>query len=150
VRICVGPQFTRIAPLLSRSHSDNWVARVGGLRIDITVGDWAPKTDGSRLLSRNVAYTRPLNSSVGPKSTKCYIEEENLHVDFDNYIEILITTRTPDVPSGGSFSIKTKACIMWARFNRCRLLVTTQVEWSKGSFLKGTCVPPPITLPVKC
>jgi hypothetical protein len=101
------------------------------------VGDWAPKIDGSRLLSRNVTYTKPLNAAVGPKSTKCQIEEENLHVDFDNYIETLTTTRTPDVPSGGAFSVKTKTCIMWARLNKCRLLVTTQVEWTKGSFLKG-------------
>ena len=68
---------------------------------------------------------------------RCLITDECLHVDFDDTITVLTTTRTPDVPSGNSFMIKTRTCITWARGNSCRVLVTTTVEWSGRSMLKG-------------
>lgn len=49
----------------------------------------------------------------------------------------LTTTKTPDVPSGGSFAVKTKTCFTWARNNTTRVLVTTAVEWTGRSFIKG-------------
>lgn len=73
----------------------------------------------------------PLTAPMGPKSTKCLITDEHRHVDFDNYITNITTTQTPDVPSGGNFSTVTRTCITWAPKNSCRVLVTTQVEWTK-------------------
>lgn len=62
--------------------------------------------------------------------------DETLYCNFDDYICTLTTTRTPDVPSGGAFSVKTKTCIMWASAATTKVVVTTQVEWTGRSFIK--------------
>jgi hypothetical protein len=105
--------------------------------IDIQMSDWAPTAPGSKLLARNMSYIKPLNGSLGPKQTKCEIRDEMLHCDFDDYVVTLTTTRTPDVPSGGVFSVKTRTCIMFASAVSTRVIVTTQVEWTGRSFIKG-------------
>ncbi|KAJ8453815.1 hypothetical protein ONZ45_g19558 [Pleurotus djamor] len=105
--------------------------------LDIQISDWIPITPGSPLLSRNMSYIKPLNGSVGPKQTKCEIRDETVHCDFEDYVTMLTTTRTPDVPSGSVFSVKTKTCIMWASAVSTKVVVTTQVEWTGRSFIKG-------------
>ncbi|KAK0213034.1 hypothetical protein DFS33DRAFT_1393172 [Desarmillaria ectypa] len=105
--------------------------------IDIQVSDWAPIGPDSKLLARNMSYVKPLNNSVGPKQTKCEIHDETVHCDFDDYVVTVTTTRTPDVPSGGVFSVKTRTCIMWASAMSSKVIVTTQVEWTGRSFIKG-------------
>jgi VAD1 Analog of StAR-related lipid transfer domain len=84
-----------------------------------------------------MSYIKPLSASLGPKQTKCEITDETVHIDFDDYISTITTTRTPDVPSGGVFSVKTRTCVMWASPVSSRVLVTTQVEWTGRSFIKG-------------
>jgi hypothetical protein len=101
------------------------------------MGDWAPQKTGSHLLTRSYNYIKPLNAPVGPKSAKCILVDENLHVDFDDFVVTVTTTRTPEVPSGGSFSVKTKTCIMWAKNNTTRVLVTSAMEWTGRSFIRG-------------
>ena len=103
------------------------------------MSDWAPNASG--LLTRSISYIKPLKNSLGPKQTKCLISDECAHVDYDDAITVLTTTRTPDVPSGGSFSIKTRACITWARGNGSRVVVTTSVDWTARSMLKGAHSP---------
>lgn len=105
--------------------------------VDIQISDWAPTAEGSKLLGRNMSYIKPLTGSLGPKQTKCEIHDETEYCDFDDYVVTLTTTRTPDVPSGSVFSVKTKTCIMWASAVSTRVLVTTQVEWTGRSFIKG-------------
>lgn len=105
--------------------------------MDIQISDWAPMSLNSQLLMRNMSYIKPLNGSVGPKQTKCEIKDETIHCDFEDYVVMLTTTRTPDVPSGGVFSVKTRTCIMWAGANSTKVVVTTQVEWTGRSFIKG-------------
>jgi hypothetical protein len=105
--------------------------------LDIQVSDWAPTTQGSKLLARNMSYIKPLYASLGPKQTKCEIRDETVHIDFDDYVSTLTTTRTPDVPSGGVFSVKTRTCIMWASPLTTKIIVSTQVEWTGRSFIKG-------------
>lgn len=85
-----------------------------------------------------MSYIKPLNGSIGPKQTKCLLTDENAHVDFDDYVCVITTTRTPDVPSGSAFAVRTKTSMTWAKGNSCRVVVTTGVEWSKSSFIKGT------------
>ena len=104
---------------------------------DIEMSDWAPQKTGSHLLTRSMTYIKQLNNSIGPKQTKCHLTDENAHVDFDDFVCVVTTTRTPDVPSGGSFAVKTRTSLTWAKGNSCRVRVTTGVEWSKSSFLKG-------------
>lgn len=83
-----------------------------------------------------MSYIKPLSGAVGPKQTKCELRDETVHVDFDDWVTLLTTTRTPDVPSGGSFAIKTRTCITWAGPTSSRVVITTAVEWSGRSFLK--------------
>lgn len=86
---------------------------------------------------RTTSYIKPLYGSIGPKQTKCHIVDVHEHCDFDSYITMVTTTRTPDVPSGGVFSVKTKTCFTWASASSTRVLVTTEVEWTGKSWVKG-------------
>ncbi|KAF8633533.1 hypothetical protein AX15_001338 [Amanita polypyramis BW_CC] len=104
---------------------------------DIQVSDWTPIEPGSNLLARNMSYIKPLNGSLGPRQTKCEIRDETIHADPEDYHTMLTTTRTPDVPSGGVFSVKTRTCIMWASAITSKIVITTEVEWTGRSFIKG-------------
>lgn len=105
---------------------------------DIESSDWKPSEE-TKHLSRSTSYIKPLNGSIGPKQTKCHIVDEQIHCDYDDYIVMLTTTKTPDVPSGGVFSVKTRTCLTWAGGGSTRVLVTTQVEWTGKSWVKGEC-----------
>ncbi|GHJ86827.1 hypothetical protein NliqN6_3229 [Naganishia liquefaciens] len=105
--------------------------------MDLQMGDWAPSSSGSNLLKRQMTYIKPLNGSIGPKQTKCDIVDENQHVDNESYISNITTTRTPDVPSGNAFSVKTRTCLMWNGPNSTKVIVTTKVEFTARSFIKG-------------
>ena len=107
-----------------------------GLTPDVEMSDWRPSPE-TKNLSRSISYIKPLNGSIGPKQTKCHIVDEHEHKDFDQYISMLTTTKTPDVPSGGVFSVKTKTCFMWAGPNSTKVVVTTTVEWTGKSWVKG-------------
>ncbi|KAI0281257.1 GRAM domain-containing protein [Russula aff. rugulosa BPL654] len=104
---------------------------------DIQISDWAPMPTDQNCLARNMSYIKRLNGSIGPKSAKCEIRDETLYCDFDDYVATLTTTRTPDVPSGGAFSVKTRTCITWASSASSRIVVSSQVEWTGRSFIKG-------------
>lgn len=104
--------------------------------LDIEIGDWKPKEEPP-LLMRNMTYIKPLNGSIGPKQTKCHIVDEQDHFDLDDYVSVVTTTRTPDVPSGSVFSVKTRTCLMWAGSNSTKVVVTTHVEWTGKSWVKG-------------
>ena len=87
-----------------------------------------------------MSYVKPLNNSVGPKQTKCEIHDENVYCDFDDHVIMMTSTKTPDVPSGGVFVVETRTCIMWASTISTRVIVTTQVEWTGRSFIKGSSI----------
>ncbi|OCH89730.1 GRAM-domain-containing protein [Obba rivulosa] len=105
--------------------------------LDIQISDWMPMMSSPTLLARNMSYIKPLSGGIGPKSTKCELRDEMIHCDFDDYVCMLTTTRTPDVPSGSVFQVKTRTCIMWASSVSSKVIVTTQVEWTGRSFIKG-------------
>ena len=105
--------------------------------VDIQISDWAPVPGDTGCLARNMSYIKPLGGSIGPKSTKCEIRDETVHCDYDDFVSTVTTTRTPDVPSGGVFSVKTRTCITWASSASSRVVVTTQVEWTGRSFIRG-------------
>jgi len=97
---------------------------------EVEMSEWKDDT-------RTISYIKPLNGSIGPKQTKCYITDEHEHKDYDQYVTMMTTTKTPDVPSGGVFSVKTKTCLTWAGANTTKVLVTTTVEWTGKSWVKG-------------
>jgi len=105
--------------------------------LDIQIADWAPVSPGSKLLTQNLTYIKPLAGSLGPKQTKCEIKHEMVYCDFDDFISTVTTTRTPDVPSGGVFAVKTRTCVMWASPVSSKVVITSQIEWSGRSFIKG-------------
>lgn len=111
------------------------------LTSDLESSDWRPVTEGSNLLTRSTSYIKPLNGSIGPKQTKCHMTDEHEHFNLDDYLSMITTTKTPDVPSGGVFSVKTRTCLMWAGANSTRVIVTTAVEWTGKSWVKGRSLP---------
>jgi hypothetical protein len=89
------------------------------------------------IKSRQYSYIKPLGGSIGPKQTKC-ITTENLDAfDLEKAVSITCSTQTPDVPSGGSFSTKTRYCLSWAPGNQTRFQMNCTVEWTAKSWLKG-------------
>jgi VAD1 Analog of StAR-related lipid transfer domain len=84
-----------------------------------------------------MSYIRPLFNPVGPKQTRCNITEQILTQDFNSFCVAVTATTTPDVPSGSSFQVLTKYCMMWAGGSTTRVLITCSIEWSKSSWLKG-------------
>ena len=106
---------------------------------DIDIGEWSSDkvTMPDATAARAVSYTKPLNGPIGPKQTKCLITDEQLHMDFDKFCTAVTTTRTPDVPSGNNFAVRTRQCFTWAEYGRCRLYVTCAVEWTGRSMIKG-------------
>ncbi|EPB91494.1 hypothetical protein HMPREF1544_01625 [Mucor circinelloides 1006PhL] len=102
----------------------------------VCIGEWS-KNDGC-VHARESSYIKYLGGSIGPKSTKCYLKEEVLHLDTTDYVSQLTVTQTPDVPSGGSFSVKTRTCISWCGQGQVRVLVTVLVDFTKSSWLKST------------
>jgi hypothetical protein len=105
------------------------------LMTDITFGEWKGG-DGAKR-ERRLSYIKPLNNSMGPKQTKCNITEQVQVQDFNSSCVALTTTTTPDVPSGSSFQVMTKFCMMWAGGPTTRVLITCTIEWSKSSWIKG-------------
>ncbi|CEP08977.1 hypothetical protein [Parasitella parasitica] len=103
---------------------------------NVCIGEWS-KNDAC-VHSRESSYVKYLGGSIGPKSTKCYLKEQVLHLDTADYVSQLTVTQTPDVPSGGSFSVKTRTCISWCGQGQVRVLVTVLVDFTKSSWLKST------------
>lgn len=61
--------------------------------IDLRIGDWENISEGDESLkTREMDYVKPLNASFGPKTTKCYLTEENINVDFDDYVTTMTTS----------------------------------------------------------
>ncbi|KAI8335651.1 hypothetical protein EDC96DRAFT_450661 [Choanephora cucurbitarum] len=103
--------------------------------LELEMGEWK-KGEGNVLKVRELSYIKQLGGAIGPKQTKCYLTQELLHYDLDNYVSVLSTTLTPDVPSGSSFSCKTRTCLTYAGKGKVRVTVTVQVEFTKSSWLK--------------
>lgn len=87
--------------------------------------------------TRSFSYIKPLNTTVGPKQTKCIVNEQIENIDLEKAVNILVTTQTPDVPSGNVFSVKTKYCFSWAENNATRIQVNCTIEWTGKSWFKG-------------
>ena len=87
--------------------------------------------------TRNYSYIKPLNASIGPKSTKCIVTENLDSFDLEKAVSVTQSTQTPDVPSGNVFATKTHFCMMWAPGNATRLVINFTIEWTGKSWLKG-------------
>ncbi|KAH0348027.1 hypothetical protein KCU83_g6463, partial [Aureobasidium melanogenum] len=83
------------------------------------------------------SYIKPLNAPVGPKQTKCIVTATVENFDLEKCVSVNCSTATPDVPSGGIFTTKTRYCMMWGPNNTTRLIANCTVEWTGKSWLKG-------------
>ena len=102
---------------------------------DVQEEPWQNVPDGTT--TRVTRYTRWLGMPIGPKTTKAIVTDVCEHKDFDDYVTVVTTTSTPDVPSGGSFTTKVRTCLTWAGPNQVLVVVTGAVEFTKSSWIKG-------------
>lgn len=86
---------------------------------------------------RKYSYVKPLGFPVGPKSTICYAEDVIKAYEPRNYIDMITTTKTPKVPSGGNFSTKTRFLFTWQSERTCNLRISYWIDWSGSSWIKG-------------
>lgn len=86
---------------------------------------------------REYDYTKPLPGTFGPSKTKCHIKETLEHYDLKNYVKAIQVSKTPDVPSGSSFSVKTTFLFSWAENSATKLSVYVVVDWTSKSWIKG-------------
>ncbi|KAK9362644.1 hypothetical protein V1504DRAFT_403012 [Lipomyces starkeyi] len=93
--------------------------------------------DQSGKKARTFNYIRLLNGNIGPKQTKCLATETIENWEFENYVTVVVSTVTPDVPNGNIFVTKTRYCLTWGENNTAHMLITCGVEWSGKSWIKG-------------
>ncbi|CCD23848.1 Lam4p NDAI_0C01880 [Naumovozyma dairenensis CBS 421] len=87
---------------------------------------------------RSYTYIKKLNNSLGPKQTNCNVVESVQHYDLENYILVKQLTKTPDVPSGSTFSVASLIYLTWDKEETSTdINVITNVIWSGKSFLKS-------------
>lgn len=87
--------------------------------------------------NRHYTYIKPLGGPIGPKQTKCLLDDDLIEYDPEKYYEVVQTTQTPDVPSGNAFKVKTKIFLSWAQNNQTKIWVASSIEWSGKSWIKG-------------
>ncbi|QSL65856.1 hypothetical protein MERGE_000135 [Pneumocystis wakefieldiae] len=124
VNLCFGEELTFMRNFLGN------VQKVS----EIKLGKWKKDDSGKKI--RHINYLKPLYAPVGPKQTHCEIVEMIEHED-NNYVTVSSVTKTPDVPSGNSFVVKTKYCMMWDKNNYTRIIATCTTDWTKSSWLKS-------------
>ena len=78
-----------------------------------------------------------MGGPIGPKQTKCLLDDDLIEYDPEKYYEVVQTTQTPDVPSGNAFKVKTKIFLSWAQNNQTKIWVASSIEWSGKSWIKG-------------
>lgn len=86
---------------------------------------------------REYSYTKPLPGSFGPSKTKCLITETLEEYDLERCVKAVQISKTPDVPSGSSFSVKTTFLLSWAENSCTELSVYVSVNWTSKSWIKG-------------
>ena len=86
---------------------------------------------------RDYSYTKPLNAGFGPSKTRCLINDKVIHYDFDDYVQVIQSSKTPDVPSGNAFVVKNNTILTWDSNNCTKVTVYFSTVWSSKSWLKG-------------
>ncbi|KAI9659469.1 MAG: hypothetical protein M1821_001727 [Bathelium mastoideum] len=82
-------------------------------------------------------YMKPLNAPIGPKQTKCIMNNTLLAYDLEKAVSVDCATQNPDVPSGNAFVTKTRYCLMWGPENSTRVVMNFTIEWTGKSWLKA-------------
>ncbi|PRT56096.1 Membrane-anchored lipid-binding protein YSP2 [Wickerhamiella sorbophila] len=94
------------------------------------------KVDGGKE-KRKYEYIKPLNAPVGPKQTKCLSTETIEDWNLKGLVTVITETRTPDVPSGNSFTTMSRVNLAWGPNNTTKFRMSTWIEWTGKSWIKG-------------
>lgn len=104
-------------------------------------GDLQMEDDKKGLGEENKTFSysfiKPLGAAIGPKQTKCIVNQTMDFFDLTKAVSVTCSTQTPDVPSGNIFLTKTKYCLMWGPSNSTRLVMNCTIEWQGKSWLRG-------------
>ncbi|KAL9071599.1 MAG: hypothetical protein Q9157_005407, partial [Trypethelium eluteriae] len=101
--------------------------------------NWADSAPGGMNLENKTfsySYMKPLNASIGPKQTKCILNNTMNAFDLEKAVSVDCSTQNPDVPSGNAFVVKTRYCLMWGPENSTRIIMNFTIEWTGKSWLK--------------
>lgn len=93
--------------------------------------------DDSGKEKRKYEYVKPLNAPVGPKQTKCLSTETIEDWDLKSVVTVITETRTPDVPSGNSFTTMSRVNLAWGPNNTTKFRMSTWIDWTGKSWIKG-------------
>lgn len=96
-----------------------------------------PMEDNPTKLQRNYTYLRALGYLIGPKLTHCIVSEEIEHLNFADHVVVLNVTSTPDVPSGGSFTVRTRYYFTWGPLNTTTVKIAFYVKWTGRLWVKS-------------
>ncbi|KAL9097573.1 MAG: hypothetical protein Q9165_000469 [Trypethelium subeluteriae] len=102
--------------------------------------NWIDSAPGGMNLENKTfgySYMKPLNASIGPKQTKCVLNNTLTAFDLEKAVSIDCSTQNPDVPSGNAFVVKTRYCLMWGPENSTRIVMNFTIEWTGKSWLKA-------------
>lgn len=90
-------------------------------------------------LQRCYAYTKALNYAIGPRSTVVKLVEtiETEKIDFQNGLNIVVRSLTPNVPSGGSFYVSTRYLLANAEDNKTKFKLSYFMTWTGSSWVKS-------------
>ncbi|KAK9456873.1 hypothetical protein V1511DRAFT_520753 [Dipodascopsis uninucleata] len=116
---------------------ENYLTKVSKILDLAPIPIFAASEENDGKKARLIQYTKPLNVSMGPRQTKCFITEVIEHWDLNDYVCVIVSTSTPDVPNGNLFVVKARYCLTWAENNATRIFITSTVEWSGKSWIKG-------------
>lgn len=111
---------------------------LGGILAKLKNFDFSPIPKLIEPKYREFVYYKSLNLPVGPNKTKCEITEKVINYDLDSYVQVLQTTKNPDVPTGNSFVVQTTTLLTWDKNNSTKVTVYISVEWTGKSWIKGT------------
>lgn len=101
------------------------------------IPDFHPSPTDPTRIQRDYTYQRALNYAIGPKSTRCEVTETIEHMNFADYVIVTTTTKTPDVPLGGAFAVKTRYVFSWGINNTTNVLVSQYIDWLGKSWMKS-------------
>jgi hypothetical protein len=87
---------------------------------------------------RAFEYDKKLNFPIGPSSTRVYCTEKLEHLDYNDYIEVINISKTPNVPSGTTFDCRTRYLFAWDENNQTKLTISFKLLWTGSSWFKGT------------
>lgn len=90
----------------------------------------------TKVKTRQYSYDKSISIPGGPKSTDCHAKEQIIHYDTDNFFKVVNLTKTPNVPSGNSFTTVTKYLFKWGPQNNCQLKISYWIHWTGSSWIK--------------